>query len=171
MYGYLGTGSQHPECAASFGTDGAGLKRAAAWCRNPTWGNPRNIFSDSGVEWQNYRYFDPSTVGLDFTGMMEDIRSAPDGSIVVLHGAALPLPPAHGLASPLAAKQPPAKRASRGANASQAGPTYLRAHAGCAHNPTGIDPTPEQWGQIADLCLEKNLLPFFDVAYQVRPAA
>ena len=41
--------------------------------------------------------------------------------------------------------------------------------AGCAHNPTGIDPTPEQWGQIADLCLEKNLLPFFDVAYQVKP--
>lgn len=38
--------------------------------------------------------------------------------------------------------------------------------AGCAHNPTGIDPTPEQWQQIADLCKAKNHLPFFDVAYQ-----
>jgi aspartate/tyrosine/aromatic aminotransferase len=40
-------------------------------------------------------------------------------------------------------------------------------HAGCAHNPTGIDPTQEQWGKIADICKSKNLLPFFDVAYQV----
>ncbi|MEW5320390.1 MAG: hypothetical protein WDW38_011465 [Sanguina aurantia] len=37
---------------------------------------------------------------------------------------------------------------------------------GCAHNPTGVDPTPEQWGQIADLCIKKSHLPFFDVAYQ-----
>ena len=36
-------------------------------------------------------------------------------------------------------------------------------NAGCAHNPTGIDPTREQWEQIADLCIEKNHLPFFDV--------
>ncbi len=39
--------------------------------------------------------------------------------------------------------------------------------AGCAHNPTGIDPTKEQWSQIADLVKEKDLFPFFDVAYQV----
>jgi len=36
----------------------------------------------------------------------------------------------------------------------------------CAHNPTGVDPTKEQWKQIADLCEEKNLFPFFDCAYQ-----
>jgi hypothetical protein len=39
---------------------------------------------------------------------------------------------------------------------------------GCAHNPTGVDPTKEQWSAIADLCIERNLMPFFDVAYQVR---
>ena len=38
---------------------------------------------------------------------------------------------------------------------------------GCAHNPTGVDPTKEQWSKIADLIVEKNHLPFFDVAYQV----
>lgn len=38
---------------------------------------------------------------------------------------------------------------------------------GCAHNPTGIDPTPEQWEKIADVIQEKNYIPFFDVAYQV----
>eukprot|EP00892_Ulva_mutabilis_P012093 jgi/Ulvmu1/9256/UM050_0005.1 len=37
---------------------------------------------------------------------------------------------------------------------------------GCAHNPTGIDPTKEQWQEISDLCMKKQHIPFFDVAYQ-----
>jgi len=37
---------------------------------------------------------------------------------------------------------------------------------GCCHNPTGDDPTPEQWGQIADVIEERGLLPFVDFAYQ-----
>ena len=36
----------------------------------------------------------------------------------------------------------------------------------CAHNPTGLDPTKEQWEKIADICQEKDLFPFFDCAYQ-----
>ncbi|XP_058461576.1 aspartate aminotransferase, cytoplasmic [Malaya genurostris] len=36
----------------------------------------------------------------------------------------------------------------------------------CAHNPTGIDPTQEQWKKIADVCEKKKLFPFFDSAYQ-----
>ncbi|XP_037026829.1 aspartate aminotransferase, cytoplasmic [Bradysia coprophila] len=36
----------------------------------------------------------------------------------------------------------------------------------CAHNPTGCDPTEEQWKQIADLMEKKKLFPFFDSAYQ-----
>lgn len=36
----------------------------------------------------------------------------------------------------------------------------------CAHNPTGIDPTPEQWKQIADLVERKQLITLFDCAYQ-----
>jgi len=36
----------------------------------------------------------------------------------------------------------------------------------CAHNPTGIDPTKDQWIKIADLLEEKKLFPFFDCAYQ-----
>ena len=54
--------------------------------RNPTWGNHRNIFADSGIEWKYYSYFDPKTVGLDFDGLIRDLNDAPDGSIVVLHG-------------------------------------------------------------------------------------
>jgi len=36
----------------------------------------------------------------------------------------------------------------------------------CAHNPTGVDPTPEQWKEISDVVQAKNLFPFFDMAYQ-----
>ncbi|UCX04734.1 amino acid aminotransferase [Shewanella glacialimarina] len=37
---------------------------------------------------------------------------------------------------------------------------------GCCHNPTGIDLNIEQWKVIAQLCLEQELLPLFDFAYQ-----
>ncbi|KAK6274163.1 hypothetical protein POUND7_011246 [Theobroma cacao] len=89
---------------------------------SPTWGNHKNIFNDARVPWSEYRYYDPKTVGLDFEGMIADIKAAPEGSFILLHG--------------------------------------------CAHNPTGIDPTPEQWGIIADVIQEKNHIPFFDIAYQ-----
>ncbi|BEO03423.1 aspartate/tyrosine/aromatic aminotransferase [Serratia marcescens] len=37
---------------------------------------------------------------------------------------------------------------------------------GCCHNPTGIDPTPEQWAQLAELSVANGWLPLFDFAYQ-----
>lgn len=36
----------------------------------------------------------------------------------------------------------------------------------CAHNPTGVDPTPAQWDQIADFLATKDLTVYFDSAYQ-----
>ena len=36
----------------------------------------------------------------------------------------------------------------------------------CCHNPTGIDPTPRQWRQIADAVYKQGLLPLLDYAYQ-----
>lgn len=36
----------------------------------------------------------------------------------------------------------------------------------CAHNPTGIDPTKEQWKSLAQLFKRKKLFAFFDSAYQ-----
>ena len=35
----------------------------------------------------------------------------------------------------------------------------------CCHNPSGADLDRKQWGLLADLCLSKKLLPFFDAAY------
>lgn len=37
---------------------------------------------------------------------------------------------------------------------------------GCCHNPTGIDPTPEQWAEIGDILAERGILPLVDFAYQ-----
>jgi len=36
----------------------------------------------------------------------------------------------------------------------------------CAHNPTGVDPTPAQWIKIAEVMKSKDHFPFFDCAYQ-----
>ena len=37
---------------------------------------------------------------------------------------------------------------------------------GCCHNPSGIDPTPDQWQQIASRVKARGLLPLVDFAYQ-----
>ncbi len=36
----------------------------------------------------------------------------------------------------------------------------------CCHNPSGVDPSPEQWAEIADVAAEKGWFPLFDFAYQ-----
>lgn len=37
----------------------------------------------------------------------------------------------------------------------------------CAHNPTGVDCSAEQWESVLKVVQQRQLLPFFDVAYQV----
>jgi len=87
----------------------------------PTWGNHNAIFKNAGVPIKQYRYINKQ-MGLDFDGMIADLKGAPDGSIILLHA--------------------------------------------CAHNPTGVDPTMAQWKIIADTMQAKNMIPFFDSAYQ-----
>ena len=36
----------------------------------------------------------------------------------------------------------------------------------CCHNPSGLDPSAEQWRAISDVLLERELVPFIDMAYQ-----
>jgi len=88
----------------------------------PTWSNHHNIFADANVKEVKYRYYKPETRGLDFEGLMEDIKGADKGSFFLLHA--------------------------------------------CAHNPTGVDPNKEQWEEISAVMKEKELFPFFDMAYQ-----
>ena len=88
----------------------------------PSWANHNAVFKDSGLEVVKYKYYNKNTIGLDFDGMVEDLKAAPEGSIILLHA--------------------------------------------CAHNPTGIDPSREQWKQISDVMKGKKHYPFFDMAYQ-----
>lgn len=71
---------------------------------------------------RRYRYYDSMTNRLDYDGLLEDLKDAPDGSVILLHG--------------------------------------------CAHNPTGCDPTMDQWKAISDLIKTKSHHVFFDSAYQ-----
>ncbi|WP_298017339.1 amino acid aminotransferase [uncultured Castellaniella sp.] len=43
--------------------------------------------------------------------------------------------------------------------------TIVVLHA-CCHNPTGVDPSPEQWRDIAQTLQAGQLVPFLDIAYQ-----
>lgn len=36
----------------------------------------------------------------------------------------------------------------------------------CCHNPSGLDPNEDEWRAIADVIVERELLPFIDIAYQ-----
>ena len=42
---------------------------------------------------------------------------------------------------------------------------FVLLHA-CCHNPSGMDPTQEQWKELARLTKDRGLIPFFDFAYQ-----
>ena len=37
---------------------------------------------------------------------------------------------------------------------------------GCCHNPTGVEPTIEQWKELSHLIKQQKILPLFDIAYQ-----
>lgn len=61
---------------------GAGAKIAIS---NPSWGNHHVVFGTAGFELLEYRYYDPSTHGLDFEGMLADLGKLEPGTVVLLH--------------------------------------------------------------------------------------
>ena len=68
-------------------------------------------------------------------------------------------------ASTTPAPSPPSPTPYTHTQHAPAGSVFLL-HA-CAHNPTGVDPTPEQWRQLSRAMLERGHFPLFDMAYQV----
>ncbi len=95
---------------------------ASVWISDPSWENHRALFEIAGFTVNAYAYYDSSTRGLDFDGMIRALEQIPVGSIVVLHA--------------------------------------------CCHNPTGVDPTPDQWERILATVRKRGLVPFIDIAYQ-----
>ncbi len=59
---------------------------ACVFVSNPTWPNHLSILNYLGMETVQYRYFDGDTRGVDFDGMIEDLKTANAGDVVLLHG-------------------------------------------------------------------------------------
>jgi aromatic-amino-acid transaminase len=96
--------------------------QATVYLSDPSWANHQAIFERTGLKVAFYPYFDPTTKGLDFTGMLNSLEQIPEGSVVLLHA--------------------------------------------CCHNPSGVDPSPEQWRSIAETLEARRAIAFLDMAYQ-----
>jgi aromatic-amino-acid transaminase len=59
---------------------------ARVFVSNPTWPNHLSILNYLGMETVQYRYFDGETRGVDFDGMIKDLKTAKAGDVVLLHG-------------------------------------------------------------------------------------
>ena len=59
---------------------------ARVFVSDPTWPNHLSILSYIGIEAVPYRYFDSETRGVDFDGMLADLKTAKKGDVVLLHG-------------------------------------------------------------------------------------
>ena len=56
------------------------------WISDPTWPVHIPLVGSVGLEFANYRYYDATTHGVNFEGMVEDLRGAGRDEIVLLHG-------------------------------------------------------------------------------------
>ncbi|MBC7858542.1 MAG: aspartate/tyrosine/aromatic aminotransferase [Burkholderiaceae bacterium] len=65
------------------------LKRFApdsqVFISDPSWENHRALFESAGFVVNNYAYYDAATRGVNFAGMLADLKKMPRGSIVLLH--------------------------------------------------------------------------------------
>lgn len=59
---------------------------ARVFVSDPTWPNHVSILAYLGMNMEKYRYFDEEARGVDFEGMLADIRKAKAGDVVLLHG-------------------------------------------------------------------------------------
>ena len=95
---------------------------AVLWVSEPTWANHTPLLGGAGLELKPYPYYDAATHSIKFDEMLETLRGADSGDVVLLHA--------------------------------------------CCHNPSGLDPSDEQWRAIVDVIVEGELIPFVDMAYQ-----
>jgi len=67
---------------------GVFLKNKQIYVSEPTWGNHFAVFKKSGLDPKSYKYLNSKTLGLDYEGMLADLKAAPDYSIICLHACA-----------------------------------------------------------------------------------
>lgn len=59
---------------------------ARVWISDPSWPIHAGMTEFMGLAHRSYRYLDRSTNGLDRAGMMDDLRAAKAGDVIILHG-------------------------------------------------------------------------------------
>ncbi|SCU77823.1 LAFA_0A03532g1_1 [Lachancea sp. 'fantastica'] len=79
-----GTGALH--MAASFFSRFCNDK--LVYLSDPTWANHKTIFETQGLKTATYPYWNAASKSLDLEGYLQAIKSAPQGSIFVLHACA-----------------------------------------------------------------------------------
>ena len=52
---------------------------------DPSWENHRALFTNAGFVVESYPYYDADKLGVNFSGMLAALESAPAGTVVVLH--------------------------------------------------------------------------------------
>jgi aromatic-amino-acid transaminase len=52
---------------------------------DPSWENHRALFTNAGFTVESYRYYDAANRGVDFAGMLADLKAAAPGTIILLH--------------------------------------------------------------------------------------
>lgn len=92
------------------------------WVSEPTWANHVPLLAEAGIRLKPYPYYDSNKRIVQIEQMLDALRAAPKGDVVLLHA--------------------------------------------CCHNPSGIDPSEAQWRAITEVVVERELIPFFDMAYQ-----
>ncbi len=59
---------------------------ARVWVSDPTWPVHIPLLGSVGLQFATYRYYDPASHGVNFTAMVEDLKGARQGDVVLLHG-------------------------------------------------------------------------------------
>lgn len=87
-----------PRCATVQAPGGTGALRVAGdlvhnqfpqariWLSDPTWANHPKIFAAAGVAALSYPYYDGDRRAVDIDGMLEALRGADAGDVVLIHG-------------------------------------------------------------------------------------
>ena len=64
----------------------AAAPTAKVWVSDPTWPVHLPLLGSVGLEFATYRYYEPVSHGVNFDGMVEDLKRAQTGDVVLLHG-------------------------------------------------------------------------------------
>ena len=64
----------------------AAAPNAKVWVSDPTWPVHIPLLGSVGLQFKTYRYYEPQTHGVNFDGMVEDLKNAQAGDVVLLHG-------------------------------------------------------------------------------------